>query len=201
VRVLLFFIISSVLFSITAQNKWGVSVSAGMISPEFLVKKPFGNQFEGGIFMLFSETQVGISAGVHNWEVTYGPGGNRFRSIPILSGARILIDQSFFSIYFSGELGVNIIRREFTYEEYIPSERFPGLYSLNYSEQREETVTKFAYRLAFGAVFPFLDNFETDISIRYNTVSYIFITSYIPPGRTNIGLTYYSFLIGLNYKF
>jgi opacity protein-like surface antigen len=184
-----------------AQYNWRVSVSAGGISPEFLVKKPFGSQFEGSIYYTFSETQAGISSGFNKWEVTYGPGGNSFRAIPILAGVRVLIPQDLFTLYFSGELGVNIIEREYTYEEYIPSERFPGLWSLNFSERREETVTKFAYRLGVGATFTFLNNFETDISLRYNNINYVFITSYVPPERSNIGLTYYSFVIGLSYNF
>jgi hypothetical protein len=200
-KTILLLILFSFFFTALAQERWQLSVSAGGISPAFLVNKPYGWQTEGSIFYIFSETLIGISSGLHIWEVTYGPGGNRFTAIPLLAGGRILVPQRLYSLYFSGELGFNIIKREYTFQTYVPSERFPGLYRLDFEERREESSAKFAYRVGVGVNFSLVNNLETDFSIRYNAVEYVFVTQYSPPERFNLNLSYYSFIAGLNYRF
>jgi opacity protein-like surface antigen len=183
--------------SASAQHNWQVTVSGGVISPGFLLVSPFGNQFDGIVYYNFSETQISISSGLHNWEVEYGPGGNRFTAIPVLAGGRYLVEMDYYTFYLSGELGFHIINREFTREIYDRSDFIARLIS---SEPDEESVTKFAYRVGVGASIRPLDNIEFDFSIRYNGISYSFVTDYLN-NRTNFGLLYYSFMAGISFLF
>jgi opacity protein-like surface antigen len=183
--------------SASAQHNWQVTVSGGVISPGFLLISPFGNQFDGTVYYNFSETQISISSGLHNWEVDYGPGGNKFKAIPVLTGARYLVEMDYYTFYLSGELGVHIINREFTREVYDRSDFIARLIS---SEPAEESTAKFAYRVGVGASIRPLDNIEFDFSVRYNGISYSFMTDYLNES-TNFGLLYYSLCAGISFLF
>jgi hypothetical protein len=184
---IIFLLINLFLFSLSvyAQNNWQISLSAGGISPRFLIQKPYGHQFEGSLYYTFTESQLGISTGLHRWEVTFGPGGNKFRTIPVLFGGKLLLPQRNYAYYFSGELGFHIIEREYTTETY---------------EIATERVSKFAYRVGGGGIINITEYADIDISIRYNTVAYSFLTNYVTE-EYNPWLPYYSFLIGININF
>ena len=201
-----YFILISFLFLFTGktlpQNNWQISISSGAISPEFLIDSPLGYQFEGRIFYeIFDSIQISISAGFQSWKEAIGFGGNKFKTIPLLAGIKQSFPLGLFAPYFSGELGVHFITREYIFQTYEPSERFEFLYSLVSSSPAKESVTKFALAISIGSTLSINKFLDLDMRIKYNNISYDFIYIYHPTSLTSSGkINFYSLLLGLNYK-
>ena len=186
-----------------AQDNWQISISSGAVSSEFLIVSPLGYQFEGRIFYkIYNSVQISFSSGFQSWKEEIGVGGNKFNSIPILAGIKQSFPSGFITPYFSGELGVHFITRDYTFQTYAPSERIEGLYRLVSSTPSKESVTKFALAISVGATFSLSKFLDLDMRIKYNNIFYDFIYIYYPASLTGSSkINFYSFLVGLNYKF
>ncbi len=186
----------------SAQSQWQISVSSGIVSPKFFINTPLGYQVEGRIFYKLSDSvQLSISTGFNCWNEDIGPDGNKFSSIPLLAGIKYSFPLGLFLPYWAGELGVHFITRDYTFQNYKPSERFEGLYELVSSEPKRESVTKFVIRFGIGSTLVIYKNLDMDLSIRYNSISYNFIYIYYPTSQMSTEkISFYSFLLGFNYK-
>lgn len=185
-----------------AQNKWQVSIGAGVISPSFLIVTPLGYQFEGRILYLISDSvQLSISSGFNKWEEPIGFGHNKFKTVPLLAGIKYSLPVGLFAPYFGGELGVQFINRSYILQTYEPSPNFPGLYRLVSSEPESESVVKFAFRFSIGSTLSIYEDLDIDLAVRYNSIKYDFVYIFVPNNQISSGnLDFYSFLLGFNYK-
>lgn len=185
-----------------AQDKWQISISSGVISPSFLIVTPLGNQFDGRILYLISDSvQLSISTGFNKWEEPIGFGDNKFKTVPLLAGIKYSIPVGLFAPYIAGELGVQFINRSYILKTYEPSIRFPGLYRLVSSKPESESVVKFAFSFSIGSTLSIYNDLDIDLAIKYNSINYDFIYIFVPSNQMSSGnLDYYSFSLGINFK-
>ncbi len=184
--------------SVFLQTKSQISFGTGPTSYKFFMNDPIGYQVEGRYMYNFSDSlQIMFTTGYQHWKVTFGPGGSRFNSVPILAGIRLMLPINNFVPYIAGELGVHFIKRDYTFEEYEMSQL--GLFRLISSEPANESVTKFSYRLNIGAIIVLNSFIDLDLSLRYNNIDYDYVYIY-PTKISTRTFKLYSIFVGLNFK-
>jgi hypothetical protein len=193
---IIFFLI--ILNSSFAQDEWQVSLTAGTVSSQFLVKGPLGHQIEGRIFFPLNEDLLlTISTGWHKWQRDFGIDLNNLSAVPFMPGIKFQMPSDVFSPYFSAETGIFFITRNFIYEEYELTPE--GNFRFVFSEPAEESVARFGYRVSVGAVFGITEIIGLDFSIRYSNIYYDIIYDYAFQRATS-GINAYSIIAGLNFK-
>ena len=178
-----------------AQNRWQILISTGMLSPEFIISQSPNYTLEGTLlYELPDSTQITFCTGIHHWKQNLGPGGTSFRSVPLLVGAQLPFLSGWISPYLTGELGLEFLSRQYTFEVYSGSEL--GLYHLVSSNPATESATNFAFRFGVGVAVEVIENLHIDLSTRYERVAYHFDYSYALI-RSKGALEIYGIFIGM----
>ncbi|MCI0447542.1 hypothetical protein L0152_30560 [bacterium] len=91
-----------------AQERWHVSFSGGVASPEFFINDALGYTALGSLYYnMWDTTQLSLSIGYSKWKENLGPGGTHFRSFPLLVGVRLPFPMKWGAPYLSGEVGLH----------------------------------------------------------------------------------------------
>ena len=172
-----------------AQSRWQISVSGGVLSPEFFEHNSSGYEIEATLFYAVSDSlRLTFSSGYSWWNETLGPGGATFRGVPLLFGLRFPFFTGRISPYLSGETGVHFIKRRYTLEVFDQGGIY-GIYRLISSGPASESTTRLAFRLGAGVTIFVTDALDIDLSAKYGRINYDYVYQY-PMGwyRSSVNL-------------
>lgn len=186
---------------LSAQD-FSFSAMAGAVNHQFQISGEPGRVIEiNGYLTIYRDIIVSISIGHRSWKEPYGTNGNSFTTVPLMAGFRAPFWDDIISPYFSAEIGFEVLKRSFTYQEYQQSQSGP--YQVVFSEARNQSRTHFNSRIGLGSVIAISNTLGIDIAIKYSAISfeYDFVDNPSFPIRSSKRLFIYDFVAGIIYHF
>ncbi len=183
-----------------------VSLNGGLINTKIDIQNDLGQQISTNLYYSYNkDLTFFLSSGYFSWQEPFGLNGNEFSSIPLLIGVRLPISYNTVFPYFSAEMGLEYIKREYTKGTFQELTDVPDTWIVISTAPKVESNITFKSRIALGMFFQIDKNIAFDMAFKYSLSNYQYSyfsnkEVFFPAGKTK-RLFLYDFAVGILFSF